>query len=279
MKQVFCNKHLMSKYLYIVGYHIIMIVIISIFLLPILFIILTAIRPGRLITEVVNVLSFQPTIINFVEAITKYKFHIALLSSLIISFSATFVGILIASPAAYAIQRFNQNKVAFMVLTAMMMPYIVCTIPLFLLFRRLGWYDTYLGLVMAHLVITIPQSVWILLGFVQGIPSEIEDAALVDGCSGLSLFIRIIFPLLKSGLIAASILSFILSWNNFSLALMLGGSKVITAPLALFNFVGEAGVSWGGLTASATMMIIPTTIFTLCVHRYLTEGLLVGSIK
>jgi len=243
MKQIFCNKHLMSKYLYILGYHIIMIVIITFFLLPILYIVLTAIRPGRLITEVVNAFSFKPTLINFVEAITKYKFYTALLSSLIISFSATFVGILIASPAAYAIQRFNQKKIAFMVLTAMMMPYIVCTIPLFLLFRSLGWYDTYLGLTIAHLVITIPQSVWILLGFVQGIPTEIEDSALVDGCSRLVLFIRIIFPLLKPGLLAASILSFILSWNNFSLALMLGGSNVVTAPLALFNYVGEAGVS------------------------------------
>jgi multiple sugar transport system permease protein len=166
-----------------------------------------------------------------------------------------------------------------MVLVSMMIPYIVCTIPLFLLFRRLGWYDTYLGLIIAHLVITIPQSVWILLGFVQGIPTEIEDAGMVDGCSRLDLFIRIIFPLLRPGLIAASILSFILSWNNFSLALMLGGSNIITAPLALFNFIGEAGISWGGLTASATMMIIPTIIFTLYVQKYLTEGLLIGAIQ
>lgn len=260
-------------------YHVINVLIAFVFIFPIYYIIITSFKTEREIGTNVSIWLSQPIVTNYYEAFTKYNIGPALYSSMVVAIFATIIGVIIGSMSAYVINRYDQKKLAFTILTTMMIPYVVCAIPLFILFQKIGWFDTYSGLILSHLIITVPQSVWILVGFVKAIPKEIEEAALVDGCTKFGLFYKIVFPLLKGGIVAAATLGFIMSWNNFSLALMLGGSKTVPAPLALFNFVGEAAINWGGLAASATLMLIPTIVFTLWVQKHLTQGLMVGAIQ
>ncbi len=267
---------LTNKRLHSLAIHVALIIICLVFLFPIYYIITCAIKPEKLITAIPPVWVFSPNWEHFSAAFQR-GLPEAFMRSLFISLVSVSIGVMIASLSAYSIQRFSQKKVAFFVLILLMIPYIVCTIPLFILYQKINWFDTYQGLIFAYLIITIPQSIWILLGFVDSIPKEIEEAAFLDGCTRLRTFFKIILPLLKPGLMAAAVLSFIQSWNNFSLCLMLAGGDMIPAPLLVFNYVGEASIDWGGLAATATLMIIPVALFTICMQKYLVRGLMVGS--
>lgn len=270
------TSRLINKQLPSLAIHIALIIVCLVFLFPIYYIITSALKPEKWITTIPPVWFFHPEWEHFGEAF-KRGLVWAFVRSFVVASISVSVGVTIASFSAYSIQRFGQKRVAFAILLFLMIPYIVCTIPLFLLYHQINWLDTYQGLIIAHLVISIPSSIWILLGFFRGIPKELEEAALLDGCTRVKAFFKVIFPLLRPGLIAAATLSFMLSWNNFSLCLMLAGGDIITAPLLTFNYVGEASVNWGGLTATATLMLIPAIMVTLWMQKYLVRGLMVGA--
>jgi len=141
-----------------------------------------------------------------------------------------------------------------------------------------GWLDTYGCLILTHLIISVPQSVLILMSFIEGIPKELEESALIEGCSRIKAFLYIILPLIRSGLVAAGILSFAISWNDFKLAVVLAGRHTTTAPLALFNFMGVQSADWGALSAATTIMVIPTVIFVLLIQKQLVRGLTMGGV-
>lgn len=260
-------------------YHIVMIVICVIYLFPFFYIVSNALKPSYLIITYPPKWIFQPTLKNFVTVMKEYQYFKNLANSLIVGLSSTGLGLAIAATSAYAITRYHQKKIALLVLLSMMMPYIVCLIPLFIFFQKIGWLDTYQGLIVTHLIITAPQTVWILMGFMEGIPMEFEEAALLDGCGKIRVFFHIILPLISPGLVAAGILSFSFSWNDFKLALVVSGGKTTTAPLMLFSFVGKHAISWGSLLAAITIMIIPTVIFALLVQKHLAHGLTMGGIR
>jgi len=165
---------------------------------------------------------FKPTLENFRIALFGQPFLLYVLNSFIIASLATLIGLASGVMSAYAIARFNQERMALSILITRMIPYITCLIPFYLLYRQLNLLDTYIGVVFSHLVITVPFSIWIMMGFIEDIPKDLEEAAWMDGCSRIGTFFRIVLPLTISGLVATAILCFIFSWNNFQMAALFG---------------------------------------------------------
>ena len=259
-------------------WHLIMLGISIIFSIPFLYTLLNAFKPIRLIQTYPPILFFEPTLRNFITAITKYHLHVNILNSLIISSGATVIGLWVGALSAYAISRFNQRGVAFFILTVMMIPYMVCLLPIYIIYMKLGLVDTFIGLIVAHLIITVPQSVWRLTGFIEGVPRAFEQAALVDGCSSFGAFWRIILPIIRPGLAATAIISFTLSWNNFNLALILSRVKTTTAPLGVYHFVSYESIDWGGLSAAVILLMIPALFFVIASEKHLVGGLIHGGL-
>jgi multiple sugar transport system permease protein len=135
------------------------------------------------------------------------------------------------------------------------------------------------GIAFAHIIVTLPLVIWIMIGFFEDVPRELEEAALIDGCSLTGIFFRIVLPLSKPAIVAATILGFIASWNNFIFVLILGGRNTVTLPMAVYSFVSFEDINWGGLTAAATIITLPILALSLMVQRHLAGGLTVGAVK
>ena len=152
-------------------------------------------------------------------------------------------------------------------------------IPWYVLFSRAGLIDSYTALIVTHLIVSLPLVTWILVGFFEDLPLELEEAARLDGCTIYGAFLRVMLPLARPGLIAASIISLIFSWNNFIFSVVLAGSRTSTLPLAAFKLLNFASFSWGALTATAVLITLPIVILALVLQRYLVSGLTVGGVK
>ncbi len=222
---------------------------------------------------------FTPTLQNYVDVFTKNAFFSYMLNSTIIAITAVGVGLVCGLPAAYSMARHRQAALGFFVLTARILPGIAFLVPLFVIYRRLGLINTHVGIILTHIIVVLPMIVWIMAGFFEDIPRDLEDAALIDGCSRVATFARIVLPLSLPGIVAATILSFIASWNNFIFVLILGGKDTITLPMAVYSFVSFEDVNWGGLTAAATIITVPILALSLVVQRFLAGGLTMGAIK
>lgn len=222
---------------------------------------------------------FKPIIDNYRAVFQENPFADYATNSLVISLGATLVGLLLGLPAAYSIARHRQGKLALWILVARMAPGLANLIPWFILFRKLGLLDTYTGLILSHLVITLPMVVWMMISFFEELPNELFEAGQIDGCSQFSVFWRIALPLTRPGMVAASIVAFIFSWNNFVFSLILAGETTKTLPVAVFGFMTYGAINWGGLTAAATLITLPVIILTLLVQKHIVKGMTFGAVK
>ncbi len=189
--------------------------------------------------------------------------------------------LLIASPAGYAAARFDfpgKNAILFTLLGTMMLPETVVLIPLYMMASRLGLHDTLAVLVLVYTAWRIPMVLWIMKGFFEAIPPEIEEAALVDGCSRLQVLYRVVAPISRPGLAAAGILIFVYAWNEFIISLTLTSSNRLI-PVGLYMYVTGYGIEWGKLLASAMVALIPAILWFLLLQRGLIRGLTSGAIK
>jgi multiple sugar transport system permease protein len=160
-----------------------------------------------------------------------------------------------------------------------MTPPVAAAIPIFIIMRTLHLLDTYLALILAYCTFNIPFSVWLLRGFFQEIPREIEESAMVDGCSPFAAFWKISIPLIAPGIAATGIFTFIFSWNEFLFALILTGSRAQTVPVALTGFIRETGIMWSHMAAAGVLAMVPMVVFTALVQKNLVKGLTMGAIK
>ena len=222
---------------------------------------------------------FEPTLYHYRQVIEQSDLVENIKNSLIVSGSASAIGVLCGLMTAYTIARYELRWLAMAILVTRMIPYITALIPLWMMYRWAGLINTYTGLVLAHLVITIPFGVWILIAYIEDIPKDLEDAALIDGASRTQVFWKIVVPLTRPGIIATAILCFVFSWNNFQLALILGGIDVNTAPVSVFKFAGAETGSKGAMMAAATLVTIPVFLVVMFVQRHMTAGLTVGGIS
>jgi multiple sugar transport system permease protein len=165
------------------------------------------------------------------------------------------------------------------VLAARIIPGISYLIPWYILFRNLKMVDTYLALILTHLVVGLPIVIWVMIGFFEDIPPELREAAMIDGCTDYGAFLRVAVPLVKPGVVATGILSFIFSWNNFLFSVILAGRNTRTLPIAVFNMIGYEEINWGPLAAAATLITLPVVILTLIIQRHIVAGLTFGAVK
>jgi multiple sugar transport system permease protein len=253
--------------------------VVGFFLLPFYVMLSNSLKPEVHINAYPPVFVFQPTLSHFAEVFRRYPFVSYLLNSAVISVSATVLGFVIGVPMAYAIARFVLRRLVTLVLVVRMIPYVSLLIPWYLTAQRANLVDTYAPMILTHLVFTIPYAAMILVGFFEDIPMALEEAAWIDGCSRLEAFIRIVLPLTLPGIVAAGIIAFTYSWNNFLFALILTGAKTKTLPVAVYGFLTADQVDWGGLSAAATLITAPVLVFVFFAQRYLIRGLVAGAVK
>ena len=249
------------------------------FLFTLCWMVLSSLKANVQVTAYPPVWVFRPTLQNYVDVFTRNPFFTYMLNSTVIALAAVAIGLVCGLPAAYTLARHRQTALGFLVLTVRILPGIAFLVPLFVIYRRLGLINTHLGIVLTHVIVVLPLIIWIMAGFFEDVPRELEEAAMIDGCSRVGTFVRIVLPLGQPGIVAATILSFIASWNNFIFVLILGGKDTITLPMAVYSFVSFEDVNWGGLTAAATVITLPILVLALAVQRYLTRGLTMGAIR
>jgi multiple sugar transport system permease protein len=197
---------------------------------------------------------------------------------------STLVVITVATFTAYALSRFDmrgKQNVVFFILSTRFMPGVAVVLPLFLMYRQLGLYDTLQGLVLAHVVINLPIAILLLKSFFDDIPRDLDEAAMVDGCTRFGAFWRIIILYVAPGLAAAAVLCFIFSWNEFLFSLYLTRTPELqTVPVTIRTYDASAGTTeWGMMSAAGTAAIIPVFVFVLFVQRYLIRGLTLGAVR
>jgi multiple sugar transport system permease protein len=220
-----------------------------------------------------------PTFDNFIDVFAKNDFLTYTINSVIVSFSATGLAILFGVPAGYGIAKAKATKAAALILIARVTPGLSYLIPLFLLFQWLGLIGTLVPLVITHLVITVPIVVWIMIGFFEGLPGELEEAALVDGATIWQAFLYVAMPLARPGITVATILAFIFSWNNFIFGVVLAGRATRTLPVAVYNVLTFEQISWGPLAAAALIVTAPVLLLTLLMQNEIVAGLTAGGVK
>ena len=248
-------------------------------LLPFAWMILTSLKTHAENLNYPPTLIFQPTLQNYVEVFRENPLTQYLINSVIVGIGSTVLALALGTPAAYTIARWRQRRLALLLLTARLMPGVACLVPWYMVFRSLGMLDTYGALILTHLIVSLPIVVWLLIGFFEDVPTELEDAGRIDGCSNWQAFRSIALPLVRPGLVAAAILAFIYSWNNFLFSLILAGERTSPLPVAVFSFITYGMINWGGLTAAATVILVPVIILTLVIQRHIVRGLTAGATK
>ena len=249
------------------------------FLFPFIWMILSSFKTQAQIMSMPPQWTFTPTFSNYVEVFEGQDFGRFIWNSFVIATGATGFGLLLGLPAAFSIARYKQQGLGFAILVARIVPGITFLIPWFMLFVRLKMVDTFPALILTHMLVTMPFIVWVMIAFFEGIPGDLIEAARVDGCTEQSAFVRVVLPISGPGVITASILAFIFSWNNFMFSVILTGAKTKTLPVAIFNFLSYSEINWGGLMAAAVIITLPIMLIALATQKYIVRGLTAGAVK
>jgi multiple sugar transport system permease protein len=258
-----------------------LIAVLAFFMTPIVWTAITAIKPTELISSQPIVWIFKPTLDHFRIIFLQNNILSPLLNSTIIAVASTLGVLITAAPASYALSRFRVPfgpQIASYFLSARMAPPVTVVLPLFLLFRSFNLIDTHAALISAYVTVNMPFAVWMLKGFFDEIPKELDEAALLDGCSRFHAFVRIVLPLTAPGLAATAIISFIFSWNEFLFAILLTNYHARTLPVAASAMMTDRMVLWGELCATAIVIYLPVVIFALVVRKYLIKGFTFGAV-
>jgi multiple sugar transport system substrate-binding protein len=251
----------------------------SVWLFPFVWMFLSSFKTQAQIMATPPQWVFKGTFRNYVELFEGQEFGAFILNSMIIGAGATLAGLVLGLPAAYSIARNKQAGLGFTILVARIVPGITFLIPWFMLFTKLHMVDTIAALVLTHMLVTMPFIVWVMVPFFEGIPGELIEAARVDGCTEQYAFARIVLPISGPGIITASILAFVFSWNNFMFSVILSGAHTKTLPVAIFNFLSYSEINWGGLMAAAVIVTLPVLVLALAAQKYIVRGLTAGAVK
>lgn len=250
-------------------------------LFPIVWMGVTAFKPARdaFSTAVV----FTPTFENF-SAVLGGASDLtgALVNSVLIAVVTTLISIPLALLAAYAFSRYRfpgNRSMLLAIVATQFIPGVAIALPFLTLFRSLGLIDTHAALVIVNLALVVPYITWLLKGFVDGLPIEIEEAARLDGCGQLSLLWRVITPLAAPGIFVAAVFSFLLSWNEFLFPTFLARTDASTLPVALMSLVMPEGVAWGQMAAAGLLVMVPMLVMALLVRKHFAEGMTMGAVK
>jgi multiple sugar transport system permease protein len=235
---------------------------------------------------------FVPTLENYARlllgnqyseyAVARTDFTKALFNTFIIAGGATILSVITGTLAAYALSRHRfagRGDISFVILSFRFAPELTVILPLYVIYRTLHLYNTYLGLILIYQVISLPLIVWVIKGYFDSIPYDSEQAALIDGYSWWGSFTKICLPLAAPGIAATAVIAFIFCWNNFTFGLLLGARETMTLTVATSGFISYEQVLWGQMAAASVVTIIPVLIFAFLVQRWLVRGLTFGAVK
>lgn len=203
-------------------------------------------------------------------------------NSIVIGFGSTFLAVFLGTLAAYAFSRFKiplKDDLLFFILSTRMMPPVAVAIPIFLMYRQLGLSDTAAGMILLYTAVNLSLSVWLLKGFVDEIPREYEEAAVVDGYTRLQAFVKVVLPQMRAGIAATAIFCLIFAWNEYAFALLLTSGQAQTAPPFIPLIIGEGGLDWPAVAAGTTLFLLPVVIFTVMLRNQLLRGITFGAVR
>jgi multiple sugar transport system permease protein len=220
-----------------------------------------------------------PTLANFVQVFSENSMGLYFWNSVVVSGLATAVALLVGIPAGFGIARAQAHRLTVVVLIARMTPALSFLIPLYMVFQFLGLNNTLTALVITHLVITVPIIVYIMAGHFETLPRELEEAALIDGGTVWTTFRYVALPLARPGIVVATILAFIFSWNNFVFGAVLAGRSTRTLPAAVYNVLTFEQLAWGPLAAAAIVVTLPVLLLTIVIQKEIVAGLTHGGVK
>jgi multiple sugar transport system permease protein len=210
------------------------------------------------------------------------KFGQRFINSVIIGFGSTFLSIFLGTLAAYGFSRFKiplADDLLFFILSTRMMPPIAVAIPIFLMYRKLGLSDTHLGMILLYTAVNISLAVWLLKGFIDEIPREYEDAALIDGYTRFQAFYKVVLPQAATGIASTAIFCLIFAWNEYAFAVLLTSGTAQTAPPFIPTIIGVGGLDWPAVAAGATIFLLPVMIFTVLLRKHLLRGITFGAVR
>jgi len=228
-------------------------------------------------------LLFTPTLDNF-KIIFKSPYNLfdKLVNSTLVALSTVLITIPLATLAAYSFSRFRMKaeKVMFVtILATQFVPAVVIVLPFFILFRDIGILDTKLALVLVNLSLIMPFAIWMIKGFIDGIPMDTEEAALVDGSGRIQVVLNVVIPMALPGIITAGIFCFILAWNEFLFALIITTNKAVTLPVGLSLFHAEEGVLWHLISAAGIMIMLPMFVLATLIQKHFVQGMTMGAVR
>ena len=210
------------------------------------------------------------------------KFGARFVNSVVVGFGSTFLSVFLGVLAAYAFSRFKvplKDDLLFFILSTRFMPPIAVAIPIFLMYRTLGLSDTWLGLILLYTAVNISLAVWLLKGFIDEIPREYEEAAMIDGYSRLQAFVKVVLPQAATGIAATAIFCLIFAWNEYAFAVLLTSGNAQTAPPFIPTIIGEGGLDWPAVGAGTTLFLLPILIFTVLLRKHLLRGITFAAVR
>lgn len=285
------------------GFYLLLGVVLIFFTFPLYWIVASSFKDRSdvisLTPKIIPFVEFSPTLNNYRDIFLRAEtttgtdstvtasadisaFRDRLLNSVIITGASTLLAVFFGTLTAYAVSRFNvplENDLMFFVLSTRMLPPIVVLIPVFVLFSDLGLRDSYFGLILLYTSFNLPFVVWIMKGFFDEIPSEYEEAAMIDGYSRFQAIYKIVMPEAIPAMAATAVFSIIVSWNEFVLANFLNRDAASTVPPYLNSIIGVGAVEWGRLAAAAVVFVLPVVIFTFLVRNHLLRGVTFGAVR
>ena len=254
----------------------------AVYLFPLAWVGLTAVKPTELIMSSPPVFRFQPILEHFIRLQTEWKFYGRVLNSLIISSGTTFISVGLGIVTAFALSRYNFRGKTFIpiwFLSNRFLPAVAVVLPLFLMFQKFRLVDTYIVVILTNLIPTLPFSIWLLYGFLNDIPRELDDAARVDGCGNLMVLWKILLPIAAPSIAVTAIFAFIFSWNEFFIPLVLTRSRVVPVTVAFAGFKQQFRFDWGGMSAAAMICLVPLFIMVAILHKHVVRGMTLGAVK
>lgn len=253
----------------------------AVMLVPIIWIFLAAFKTHVDVYQLK--LFFTPTFQNFSTVFDDpYRLGEKLFNSTVVAFVTVVIAIPVATLAAYSFSRFSMRGETLMlviILATQFLPAVVIILPFFIMFRDIGLLDTRLGLILVNLAIVMPFAIWMIKGFIDGIPMDTEEAAMVDGSSRLQVIRNIVLPMAAPGLVTSAIFCFIIAWNEFLFALILTNKDAVTLPIGLALFKGEEGDLWNLLSAAGIIIMAPMFVLALMIRKYFVQGMTMGAVR
>jgi len=261
-------------------------IVISLYVLwvaiPLVLVIFQSFRPRLLMFVDPPVFFFTPTTEHYIGIFSRQNILMFMRNSAIVGVFSTGLCLILGSMCAYALSTLKlpgKNFWALLILLTRMVPASTLMVPIYVMMRTFGLLNTHTAIILTHATLNLPFTIWMMRSFFDDVPKELEQAAMVDGCSRILSFFKVAMPLAAPGLVATGILAMLFSWNEFMFALILSSPRTRTLPIGISSFMGAVSVDWGGSSAAAVVACIPVFIAGVIVQKYLVRGLTMGAVK